>query len=285
MLAGLPRWLEYLHDATVGQTRMGSGGRRTRGEPEGLHGDSLAPEGDPKLLDRFLALGGINARAVRVRADVNATLVALVRHMEETRSVVYEPQNRSQPETDMARWLHTHVQSLALDEAAGEHYADVKKIVADIERVINRPPQPRFCGPCPHYVEHNRHCGRLLYARPGAIEITCAACKSTHNVDRITDRLLDRANNMRFTSAETLMIMASGGTPIPERTWRRWRTEGRVKARGYKRPDNPDGTRGAIGLHRRNDHDEPVYRLSEVRKVYATAIRHSDALTSEKTCV
>lgn len=184
-----------------------------------------------------------------------------------------------QPTTaEVARWLATHAHALACDEAAGRWKREVDALVAGIKKVIDRPPTPRFCGPCIHYVEHNRHCGRLLYARRDAIEVTCRTCRTTHNIEHLSRYLENRADIMRFTSAEILIIMNTLGSPLPERTWYRWRTDGRVKIRGWKRPDNADGTRGAMGLHQRSEDDQPLYRLAEVRKVYATAIKHSDAL-------
>lgn len=184
---------------------------------------------------------------------------------------------------EIANWLAVHVHSLACDESAGVWKRDVDGLVRRIEKVIDRPPAPRFCGPCIHYVERNRHCGALLYARRDAIEVTCRTCRTTHNIEHLSRYLENRADVMRFTSSEILIIMTTLNNPIPPKTWWNWRNDGRVKVRGYKRPDNPDGTRGSVGLHRRSDADEPVYRLAEVRKVYAAAIKHSDALVGAST--
>jgi len=184
---------------------------------------------------------------------------------------------------EIANWLAVHVHSLACDEAAGTWKRDVDGLVRRIEKVIDRPPAPRFCGPCIHYVEHNRHCGALLYARREAIEVTCRTCRTTHNIEQLSRYLENRADVMRFTSSEIMIIMTTLNSPIPPKTWWNWRNDGRVKVRGYKRPDNPDGTRGSVGLQRRSDADEPVYRLAEVRKVYAAAIKHSDALVGAST--
>ena len=123
-------------------------------------------------------------------------------------------------------------------------------------------------------------CGTLLDAPPRATEVTCPSCHDTHSVERLIETLAMRSDHMRFTSAETLTIMDSIGEHLPERTWRRWRKQGRVKVRGYKRPDKADGSRGAIGLTAHNEADEPVYRLGEVRKIWARSIRHADAQTS-----
>jgi hypothetical protein len=102
-------------------------------------------------------------------------------------------------------------------------------------------------------------------ARRDAAEVTCPTCKSTHNVERLLQRLLADVDHWRFTAAEILMIMRALDEPINDRTFRRWRSRGpkgeppKLKPRGFRRPD------GAIGLTRRTEADEPLYRLAEVR--------------------
>ncbi|MCV7100063.1 hypothetical protein H7I01_06600 [Mycobacterium palustre] len=263
-----PGLLADLNDVALRRTRMGSGsGHRKPGdempalyEPDTEQGKATRQEQARLLLD-----------------IARNTLSTIVRDICETRGV--EPPRATS--VDAARFLAAHVGALACDEAAGQWKSEIDALVRRIERTLERPPTPRFCGPCTHYVEHNRHCGKLLYAKREAVEVTCGACKTTHNIERLTRNLENRAATMRFTSAEILIIMHTLGTPIPERTWSRWRKEERVKIRGYKRPDNPDGTRGAVRLHRLSDDDEPVYRLAEVRKVYAAAIKHTDAIVRE----
>jgi hypothetical protein len=186
---------------------------------------------------------------------------------------------------NLARWLKINTPAIAQLQCAGQLYHDIHKLVGtpdhagQLQTAIDIPqPTTRFIGPCIHYIENNRHCATLLYAKPEATQVTCPSCRTTHNIQKMTQYLENRADVMRFTATEILTIMAQRGTPIPPRSWSRWRKNGRIKIRGYKRPDNPDGTRGSIGLNRRTDDDEPVYRLSEVRKTYATAIQHIDAL-------
>lgn len=102
-------------------------------------------------------------------------------------------------------------------------------------------------------------------AKREASEITCPSCKSTHNVERLLQRLLADVDHWRFTAAEILMIMRALDEPLNERTFRRWRKHGpkgeqpKVLPRGYRRPN------GAIGLTRRTEDDVPLYRLAEVR--------------------
>lgn len=298
IVAGRPTagLLDALDDVVTRQTCLGGGGgHRKRGDelPDPFEPDAADSTPDKVKLTR-------QGQASDLLHEARNKLGTIVRDVCETRGVDVLTAFRVIPDKtfigpllpgwkrggcnwrptlpEIATWLATHVHSLACDESAGQWKRDVDGLVKRIEKVIDRPNPPRFCGPCIHYVEHNRHCGKLLYARREAIEITCPTCHTTHNIDRLTRNVEDRAGVMRFTSAEILIIMESFGSRIPERTWRRWRKEGRVKVRGYKRPDNSDGTRGAMGLHRRSDDDEPLYRLAEVRKVYDAAVRHGDVV-------
>lgn len=263
IVAGRPTagLLDALDDVVTRQTCLGGGGGHRK------RGDEIRAPFEPDTADNKSTRQG---QASTLLHAARNTLSTIVRDVCETRGVPV-------PRLDVAAcasWCAQHVHSLACDESAGQWKRDVDGLVKRIEKVIDRPTPPRFCGPCIHYVEHDRHCGRLLYARRDAIEITCKACHTTHNIERLSINLENRIGVMRFTSAEVLLIMESYfDSRIPERTWRRWRKEGRVRVRGYKRPDNPNGTRGAMGLHRRSDADEPLYRLAEVRKVYDTAIR------------
>lgn len=256
MLTGLPRWLDYLADAVNGQTKLGAN-------------DGPKPKGDDEQPMR------INLRASGLAAAVHATLVAIVRTVEDSHGMQMKPlraswsPGRPITTTDLACWLAHHVSALAAHEAAAEHYDDIKRIITDIERRINRPVPPRFCGPCPTQVEYNhdtscehRHphaCGTALMAKREAAEITCPSCKSTHNVERLLQRLLADVDHWRFTATEILMIMRALDEPLNERTFRRWRKDGKVPPRGFRRPD------GGIGLTRRTEDDQPLYRLAEVR--------------------
>lgn len=238
MLTGLPRWIEYLTDAITGQARLGtSDGPRTKSDEQPLR---------------------INLRASSLGDDVHATLVAIVRTVEDSHGLRITGPTDS---AGLARWLAQHVTAIAAHEAAAEHYVDVQRIILDIEHRINRPVPPRFCGPCPAPDEDDprRACGTALMAKRDAIEVRCPTCKTTHNVERLLQRLLADVDHWRFTVSEILMIMRALEEPLNERTFRRWRAQGKVRPRGFRRPD------GAIGLTRRTEDDQPLYRLAEVR--------------------
>lgn len=299
-------WLEYLTDAAVSQTAMGQPARHIRTEPVHLDGDATLashieayPDDETTDIDQArrdrqsaalrhaLAAGKVNARASDLLADARVIIGDWTGHINARRDLRWQPDHV--PTTaEMAAWLASHADAIACDEMAGQLHAQIDRLVRRIKNVINRAIPPRFCGPCTNVVYRKADdgvirkvtCGTLLDAQPRATEVTCPSCNTAHDVEHLIETLARRTDHMRFTSADVLLIMTALGTPIPERSWRRWRKEGRVKIRGYQRPDRADGNRGAIGLTRRTDDDEPVYRLAEVRKTYARSIRHTDAQTS-----
>lgn len=288
--------LEYLDDAAIGG----------RGNGKSLIEYTDPEHGDEKLeraiangefrRDRVLAAGGVNAKASRLRASVAATLSTMARSIADTRGVVPTPQKATEGDfigpllpgwrrlpagyamttAEITWWLSEHTAAIACDEAAGEHHRDVVRIVGDILHAINPPTPPRFCGPCPSSVDaphrdcqqrHPHPCGNRLMAPRTAIEVTCRQCRETHNVERLIKRLLADVDHWRFDRAEILLIMDTLDEHLNERTFRRWRASRehhgpKLKPAGYRRPD------GGIGITRRGDDDEALYRLSEVRNLW-----------------
>ena len=150
----------------------------------------------------------------------------------------------------LASWLANHVDAIAQDEAAGEIFSDVKRIVDDIERMVNRPIPPRYCGPCPTLTEDQVYCSVGLFAKRDAIEIVCWKCKMTHNVEKLIQHAMRNTEGLLYSAREVQMLMAEIGQSIPPRTWRYWRAQEKVIVRGW---------RGA----------EPMYWLSDVQELMA----------------
>lgn len=294
MFTDLPWWVERLAEAAHGGHGVRSGAdlvKYTDEQPavddEGFNAGMT--KGQQRLerdvaagefkLDKALAAGGVNARASRMLDDIQNTLTTIVRDLCESRGVELPPQLATAPRNALltcrrtSEWLLGHVDVIAGDEGVGQTFAEIRKHTADILHVINPPTPPRFCGPCPSSVDaphgdcqqrHPHPCGNRLMAPRTAIEVTCRACRETHNVERLIKRLLADVDHWRFDRAEILLIMTTLEEPLNERTFRRWRAAGKVRPSGYRRPD------GGIGLTRRSDADEPLYRLSDVRKLWRT---------------
>jgi hypothetical protein len=193
----------------------------------------------------------------------------------------------------LATWLARNVSAIAADESAGMCYADIKHAVDAIERTINRPKPPRFCGPCPTIIDEDRcrfkephqhphACGTALLAGYKVIngqhtedtEVVCPTCKTTHNVELRIRNLLTDVSDWRFTQEELIGrqeaktpaaywfgILDLLGERVPVRTFRHARATGRLQACGYRHAD------GTSGLIRRDNKDQPEYQLADVRSL------------------
>lgn len=255
----LPRLTSHLAEAATGQTKLGEPTRRTRSDEQPMR---------------------VNFRASDLAINVNRTLVRWVQEITEQRGLTYralriypvgytgflDPGDIVSPYSSdtakLAFWLGFNAEAVASDENAGEAFAEISDHVNRILTVINRPVPPRFCGPCPasHPEDERKRCSAALMAPRDAIEVRCPQCTTTHNVDDLMRRLMAEVDHWRFTAKETLLIMSTLGDRLSDRTFRHWRKLGIVKPCGYRRPDGRDA------FTRHGDEDEPLFRLSEVRR-------------------
>jgi hypothetical protein len=262
-LADLPWWLDRLTEAAIGQTRLGDGGRPSqRSEP--FKGDDEVPEDSPAALQRrFLAAGGVNARAVDLIDEIGTLLTTWVRDTHETRGLD-TPTLRTA--TGAARWLTEHVSALAAGEGAGECLSDVLRATERIEHLVNRPVPMRWLGPCPTWVESTaKACGNELWCRADAAEAYCRACRQAHNPDRLQLLLMNDLERKKLTWAKLIEVNRRQPEQyqIPERTLTWWRQKGKLTIRGYRRPD------GREVINRHNEADEPLYKWADIRKLRA----------------
>jgi hypothetical protein len=299
MLLDLPWWIDRLAEAAVGQVRLGGGGRggsrrepfkgedqaiarcKACGHPEHEVGacrawidelaepctcDDYEPVTQQDALRRqFLAAGRVNARASERQDVVRNSLSTWIRHLCETHGA--DVPDVSSAGT-MALMLAHHVHAIAGDETAGECFADIESQKIAIEKVVNRPVPWRFLGACPTWDETTRTvCGNELRAREDAIEVTCKACRQTHNVARLQLLLINDLERKKLTVEKILELnkILPDEYRIPERTLRHWRQCGKLKPRGYRR-GGPDGP---LVVNRHDSRDVPVYLWADVRRLRA----------------
>jgi hypothetical protein len=157
----------------------------------------------------------------------------------------------------LAQFLAANIPAIACDEAAGELFQDVQNAVDAIERMINRPVEPKYCGPCPTLNEDQDICSVGLFTKWDGVtkqyepEIECWKCHMTYNADELITDALSEVDGWLFTAAEVLETMAQIGEPISERTWRHWRKTGAIQSRNE------------LGV-------EPKYFIGEVRYLRQT---------------
>lgn len=176
--------------------------------------------------------------------------------------------------TDLALQLAANVHAIARRLDAGACYAQIKALVDDIEKVINRPPAPRFCGQCDTMIDR-KICGLALYAPRDATEVVCPnpLCRTVHNIEKLYNRTLNSADYKTFprdvlignqrVDAEryTTGIMGELGEFVHWQTFNRWIRDGQLRPRQYLRPN------GRRGLTRHTADDTPEYLLADVRKI------------------
>lgn len=253
-----------------------------KGFPDGTLGERRLAKDlkDEKLRARLLAQGRVNAHASELFDEIQNMLGTWVRDVCEHRGIWWVPSDfigplRANEERETVRtaqaaaiWLRKRVSSLASNQHAEESYRDIQNAAERMERAVNRPPAPKTCGPCPTLGYHREvdgkpvfeidsesraKCGTRLEAKSGAVEICCPACKQTHNVEALTDRLNHDLHYMSFTIRQLLdVVLPRGNEHVPRRTLYDWVAKGRLKATG----EDSDGT--------------PKYLLADVRVLRTT---------------
>jgi len=238
ILRDLPGWLTALQEDAYGQTRHGESVRRStdKGSPALC---KLGPDGSFKRSPgQWLTY--THSVAVEWAADVC-----------ETRGIPIPALDT----TGFIRLLARHVNTIANDKAAHVAYREFEQIRDTIMRIVDRPRSPLFVGLCPTVTAFRNETlwPVSLVIAPGATHVKCRDCKETYAVrDLIKWRLDDLPDDVMFTAGEILDIMALIDTPIPERTWRRWR---------YGWPGRPAPIQPVGELY-----GEPAYRIQDVRE-------------------
>jgi hypothetical protein len=237
-------------------------------------------------------MGRVNARASEQVDAARNTLTTWVRHLCETRGVTFMPPKSVgsafagplQPgwrrlardyrptNAELCEWLAAHVKAIACDEAAGQCYEEIKTLIESIERLVNRPVPWQMLGKCTTWNEHTRTaCGTDLRCREGTIEITCPACRRTHNTAHLKLMMMKELEREKFTADEIIKLnrRLPEDYRISERTLRRWRKPGRngevkLKPCGYRRASD-----GREVINRHSEDDEPLYRWIDVTRARA----------------
>lgn len=285
--------LDALNDVVTRQTCLGGGsGHRKRGDelPDPFEPDTADSTADKERLTR-------QGQASRLLREARNTLTTIVRDVLETRGVeirrAFKVVDRDMAGPllpgwrragndwrptlpEIANWLAVHVHSLACDESAGQWKRDADGLVRKIEKVIDRPPAPRFCGQCDTKIDR-KICGLMLYARREAIEVTCSnpACRTTHNIEALYNRWRNAIDyqivsrdemigNQRAANPElhNTGIMGALDEEVRWQTFNRWIRDGHLRPVRYLRPN------GRRGFFRHGPEDEPEYRVGDVRRVW-----------------
>lgn len=205
-----PGYLERLQEAMHGQTRLGESARRS------------TDKGSPALC-KLGPKGSFRGSPGQLMVYTHSVLVEWTRDICETRGV---PTPREPATRALALWLAHNVSAIASDQGFAVCYREVKQIVRDIERAINRPNPPVLLGPCPTMIAHHRACAVRLSAPRGAATVKCQACGYEHDVETVIEKSLEseRAADYTATVPELAVLLRR-----PVRTIYDWVNFGKLK--------------------------------------------------------
>lgn len=208
-----------------------------------------------KLRARLLAQGGVNARASDLLDVVTNEVSTTVRHVGESRSLVFVDPRFIGPllanhvrcgatPTDLVNFLRSNIGAIACDESAGEFLHALRQHCKSIESVVNRPVELKTCGPCPQVLTeeacgddckeaHPHPCGMELLAQPDEAYVTCPKCKVSQSVADLVRDLFARADAMLYTVRELVdTVLPKLEIVISERSIERWAEVGALLERG-----------------------------------------------------
>lgn len=145
-----------------------------------------------------------------------------------------------------AAWMASLPGLLALHPAADELHDEITHLAAQLRRVIDRPPDRLYAGPCDTHTEPGR-CPEHLYAHPGHARTRCTGCGAEHDVAERRAWMIDQAAGLRVTATTALgWARLLLDHTVPRGTWDSWVSRRRILAHGT----DPAG--------------HPVYRFGEV---------------------
>lgn len=221
-----PGWITALLEAVHGETRLGESVRRS------------SEKTSPMLCNL-----DASAQLIYTRSVLNEW----TRDLCETRGTPIP----DLADGDLAIWLGRNVTAIACDQGFGVCYLEVKQMLEDIERLVDRPRSPALNTSCPALLRvgyGEQACGAYLTLLPNEDAVRCHECKTTHLVYELIELRLDELGpDVLFTAPEVLDVMAIIRRPLPESTWRRWRATRQVAQAGEL-------------------YGEPAYHINDVRE-------------------
>ena len=159
------------------------------------------------------------------------------------------------PDTgSLARWLTLHRIHLLRHPAFDEAIGQIRQAVKQARWAIDLPPDTWFAGPCntpliDEGAETGEICQADLYARHGAAQIVCRACKAPHDIGYRFDYVMGKAIDHLGTATEIARAVSGFGDHVTP-----------AMIRGYAH-------RGRITAHGRDPLDRPLYRIGDVLEV------------------
>lgn len=173
----------------------------------------------------------------------------------------------------LSAYLLRHIGWLRMYGPASEAVDEITEAVAAVRRVAFRERvQTSYAGICSVRVMTQlgptAECDGELYAKVGAVEVTCEKCAAVHDMAERRKALLAAVETQLCTPPEIVAAVSSLSRPISRQQLDRWMSKGRLFAHGTR--EEPGQENVAVEDRRTN----PLLRVGEVL----------DLLAAERTC-
>jgi hypothetical protein len=121
---------------------------------------------------------------------------------------------------------------------SAEILTGVGRVVKDAYRAIDRARDRQYLGTCLH-TEYDLTCHAEIWVKPGAHQVTCSQCETTHDVAARRASLLKQAEDMIVTPREASQYVGEvGGIEVKQQRIRNYLDRHRIAER-----PNPDGVK------------------------------------------
>lgn len=124
----------------------------------------------------------------------------------------------------MSRWLMWRVDGLAFNDLGSDVVREITGSVRDAHRVVDRPAERRYAGPC--------ECGRDLYHKPGAKDAKCRACARVYPAAELYEWMQDQMDGRLVTAREGATLLCRFGIETHQRTIDKWHARKRIVSKG-----------------------------------------------------
>jgi hypothetical protein len=138
------------------------------------------------------------------------------------------------PPQNPGGWLRRNVYSIVGQPRAGEALAALEALQALAMRVIDRPGERLYAGPCPTVGCVSYDGTRAaLWAQPGDAAVKCWTCRTVFMVQARREWMVNAAAGRWVTQAVALAwVRILMDAEVPYRTWQSWRARGRLHVAG-----------------------------------------------------
>jgi hypothetical protein len=133
-----------------------------------------------------------------------------------------------------ASWLAEHGQMewLRHQREAAEAMAELREAAREVERIVDRPRDRWYAGPCWEDLPTGGRCEVELYAVPGARVVRCRECRAEHDAAGRKAWLLAEARDVLAHAALIAAALTALGMPVAVGTVYSWASRGRIVAHG-----------------------------------------------------